>query len=290
MADAESWTVAKVLRWAQDDFSKRNFDSPKLEADLLLGECLGMDRVQLIRESLRPLHPSELARFRALIQRRRSGEPIAYILGFREFRGLKFRVDSRVLIPRPDTETLVEVALARTQRSYAFGNALDLCTGSGCVAIAFRHERLTWHVIGADISEAALELAQENSIRLSCAFGMSWLKSDLFEGIPPRLRFDLITANPPYIPSGEIPSLEVDVREFEPRLALDGGTTGLDLVERIIPTAFERLNPGGVLALELHYDQASRVQELLAERGFTEITATKDYGGHLRVLSGVKPL
>jgi len=286
---AESWTIGKVLRWAQDDFSKRGLSAPRLDAELLLCECLTLNRVQLITDSSRPLTADELAAFRDLIKRRRGGEPIAYILGRREFWGLNFRTDKRALVPRPDTETLVEVALERTRHLNLFGTALDVCTGSGCVAIAFHRERPTWRVMGSDISTDALELARENALRLGSVWGMSWLESDLFEQIPATRKLDLITANAPYIPRAELAELDVDVREFEPSLALDGGEDGLDLIRRLAPAALERLAPGGVLALELHYDQANRVEALLSELGFENTLRKKDYAGHERVVSAQKP-
>ncbi|MBX3182851.1 MAG: peptide chain release factor N(5)-glutamine methyltransferase [Polyangiaceae bacterium] len=282
----EAWTVTKVLRFAQADFQKRDFDSPRLDAELLLGACLGLSRVELLMEAARPLSPSELGAYRELIQRRRKGEPIAYILGRREFHGLDFRVDSRVLVPRPDTEVLVEVALTRTRARDQFGEALDLCTGSGCVAIAFRSARPGWRVMGVDVSRDALRVAQENALRLGCVFGMCWREGDLYDAVPAPQRFDLITANPPYIPSQELAELAPDVRDFEPRLALDGGPDGLDVIRRVVAQAGGRLRSGGVLALEVHYDQAPRVEQLLKDSGFTETSRSRDYGGHERVVSG----
>ena len=155
-ATAEPWTVARVLRWAAEDFGKRGITSARLDAELLLGRVLGLDRVHLLLESTRPLSDEELAAYRALIKRRRAFEPIAYILGEREFYALPIRVDRRVLIPRPDSETLVDVALSRTETRSMFGRALDLCTGSGCVAIAFAHQRPTWPVTASDVSPVGM--------------------------------------------------------------------------------------------------------------------------------------
>ncbi|MBI3203876.1 MAG: peptide chain release factor N(5)-glutamine methyltransferase [Myxococcales bacterium] len=283
---AETWTIAKVLKWAIDDFKGRGIDSARLDAELLLAEALGFDRIRLITESLRPLTPPELGAFRALIKRRRGGEPMAYILGRREFFGLDFRVDPRVLIPRPDTEVLVEVALERTQAAYMFGKALDLCTGSGCVAIAFAKQRPTWRVTATDISEAALGLAFENAQRLGAVFGMSFSAGDLFAAVPAAERFDLITANPPYVSAPEALKLDRGIREFEPAVALCSGADGLDLIRRIVSDASAHLAPGGVLALEVQYDQAERVVGLFEAAGFTQIEKRRDLGGHERVVSG----
>jgi len=283
---AEPWTVARVLRWAADDFRKRNPASPRLDAELLLAEALGTDRIRLVIEADRGLTDAELGRFRELIRRRRSGEPVAYILGRREFYGLGFTVDRRGLVPRPDTETLVEVALERTRARSMFGRALDLCTGTGCVAIAFAKARPTWRVTASDVSAEAAELAWENARRLGVAFTVGVHQGDLFEPHGEQ-RFELVVANPPYIPTGDIAGLEPDIREFEPRLALDGGADGLDLVRAIVAGAPARLEPGGVLALEIQYDQAARTRELFEAAGFADLAVRRDCGGRERVVSGV---
>jgi release factor glutamine methyltransferase len=285
----EAWTIARVLAWATADFRARGLDRPRLDAEVLLADALDLDRVRLILESKRELTPDELGRFRERVRRRRTGEPVAYILGVREFYGLSFRVDSRVLIPRPDTETLVEVALDRTRRRDMFGNALDLCTGSGCVAITFAKKRPTWRVTALDLSEDALALARENALRLGAIFGVRFVPGDLYAGLDPRERFDLITANPPYIPASAIGALDPTIRDFEPRLALEGGDDGLEVIRRIAAEAPAHLAPGGVLALEIQFDQGERVRELVAQAGLTEIETRRDYGGHERVVSAVLP-
>jgi release factor glutamine methyltransferase len=191
-----------------------------------------------------------------------------------------------VLVPRPDTETLVEVALTRTQSRSLYGRALDLCTGSGCVAVSFALERRTWRVTGLDVSDGAARLARENSERLGAAFTTRWLVGDLFEPLDTSERFELITANPPYIPKAELATLDADVRDFEPHLALDGGEDGLSLLRRVIEAAPNYLEPGGVLAVEVGHDQASRVSELFSARGFRAIEQKRDYGRIERVVSG----
>ncbi len=227
-------------------------------------------------------------RFRELLRRRRAAEPIAYLLGQREFYGIAIRVDRRVLIPRPDTETLVEVALERSRPRSAHGQALDLCTGSGCVAIAFARHRSGWTVVGADISEEALQVAEDNALRVGNVLGLAWWQADLFSGLP-RGRFDLIMANPPYIPSSDVLTLDPMVRNFEPKLALDGGIDGLDITRRIVQEAPEWLEPDGILAIEVGFDQAPAVHELLATRGYADVARHKDYGARDRVISGRWP-
>jgi release factor glutamine methyltransferase len=285
---AEPWTVGRVIRWAAEDFAKRKNASPRLDAELLLGKVLAADRVRLLLEAQRPLSDAELAEYRELIRRRRAHEPVAYILGQREFYGHSFRVDRRVLVPRPDSETLVEAALERTKRRSMYGRAVDLCTGSGCIAISFAKARPTWRVTATDISEDAAALAWENATRLGAVFGLGIVTGDLFAPVGGR-RFDLVTSNPPYIPSADIAALDADVRDFEPRLALDGGADGLALVSRIVKEAPARLEAGGILALEVQFDQAERVEALFAREGFTHTLRHRDYGGHERVVSGVKP-
>jgi release factor glutamine methyltransferase len=283
---SEPWTVARVLRWAADDFRKRNNPSPRLDAELLLCAALGSDRVRLVLESDKLLLDAELGRYRELIRRRRSGEPIAYILGRREFYGLDFVVDRRGLVPRPDTEPLVEVALERTRTRSMHGRALDLCTGTGCVGIAFAKARPTWRVLATDVSPATAELAWENARRLGVAFTLGVDVGDLFAPVSGQ-RFELVLANPPYIPSRELAELMPDVRDFEPRLALDGGADGLDLVRRIVGGARSHLTVGGILAVEVGHDQAPRTRELFEQAGFREISVRRDYGGRERVVSGL---
>jgi release factor glutamine methyltransferase len=284
----EPWTIARVLGFATDDFRKRNNPSPRLDAELLLVNALGVDRVRLVIESDRRLNDEELGLYRALIQRRRTGEPVAYILGRREFYGLSFAVDRRALVPRPDTEILVEVALERTRPRSMYGRALDLCTGTGCVAVAFARARPTWRVTASDVSRDALGLAWENARRHGVAFSLRVAEGDLFAPFAGE-RFELVTANPPYIPSAELAELAPDIREFEPRLALDGGADGLDVLRAIVAGAARHLEAGGVLALEVGHDQAARVVALLESAGYGDVRVQRDYAGHERVVSAVAP-
>jgi release factor glutamine methyltransferase len=275
-----------VLRWATDDFHGRGIDSARLDAELLLGLAVTATRIQLVVDAKRPLSAEELARFRELVKRRRTFEPVAYILGEREFYGRRFRVDRRVLVPRPDTEALVEVALARTRHVSMSMRALDLCTGSGCVAVTLARERPTSTVYATDASADALAVARDNALRLG-AYNTVWTLGDLFDAVSPALRLDLVTANAPYIPTGELASLQIDVRRHEPRVALDGGADGLDVIRRIVVGAPRHLIPGGVLALEVGAGQAPSAIDLLHGGGFREVGARRDYGGIERVVSGV---
>lgn len=284
-AEDQPWTIGRVVAWAAQDFRQRGISSPRLEAELLLGHVLQSDRVRLLIDSERPLSPDELSEYRALIQRRRKREPIAYILGQREFFGLPIRVDPRVLIPRPDTEVLVETALRRTAHLDLHGKALDVCTGSGCVALAFASRRPTWEVYASDLSDAAVEVARDNTLRLGLPVVVR--RSDLFEAWDQR--FDLISANPPYITGEELPTLPPDVRDYEPHLALFGGEDGLDFYRRLATEAPPHLATDGVLATEVGYGQAPAVARLLQDAGFRHVQLERDYAGIERVVSAVSP-
>jgi release factor glutamine methyltransferase len=292
---SKEWTIADVLRWAADDFRTRGIESPRLDAEVLLARALGTTRIQLVVDAGRALSAEELARFREMVKRRRVHEPVAYILGEREFWGRVFRVDRRVLVPRPDTETLVEAALERTRHVSMSMRALDLCTGSGCVAITLAKERPTSVVYATDASEGALAVARENALRLG-AYNVALAAGDLYEACPARAgtadasqRFDVITANPPYIARGEMPTLMQDVRDFEPRLALEAGDDGLDVLRRVVAGAPAHLVSGGVLAVEVGAGQAPAVAELFRGAGFGAIELRRDYARIERVVSGVLP-
>jgi release factor glutamine methyltransferase len=285
----EAWTIARVLTWAAKDFKERGLDSPRLEAEMLLADALGTNRMQLILDAMRPLEKSELGAYRALLRRRREHEPVAYILGEREFYGLSFKVDSRVLIPRPDTESLVEAALERSDARDLHGALLDLCTGSGCVALAFAKQRPTWTVWASDRSADALAVAQDNALRLGCATSVRFVESDLFESVADHERFEVITANPPYIPTSDCETLMRDVRDHEPRMALDGGGDGFDIIRRLVPEALKRLASGGILAIEVGDDQADGAVRIFEESGFADVRRHQDYRAVNRVVSGVGP-
>jgi release factor glutamine methyltransferase len=282
-APQQTWTIEAIVRWATDDFRGRGIDSPRLDAELLLAHALGATRMQLIVDSKRPLSPPELGRFRDLVKRRRVREPVAYLLGEREFYGRKFRVDKRVLVPRPDTETLVEVALKRTRARSMSMRALDVCTGSGCVATTLGRERVTSHVLATDLSADALAVARDNALRLG-AYNVAFKRADLFAGLSGP--FDVVTANPPYIPSAEIATLDADVRNFEPRAALDGGADGLDLVRRVVDDARALLEDGGVLAVEVGSGQAGEPRAYFERSGYVEVEIARDYAKIERVVSG----
>jgi release factor glutamine methyltransferase len=283
---AQTWTIGKVLEWATADFRARGLPNPRLDAEVLLAFALGETRIKLVIDRDRPLAAEDLARFRELVKRRRAHEPVAYLVGVREFYGRAFRVDARVLVPRPDTEALVDAALQRTAHVSMSLRALDLCTGSGCVAVTIARERPTSRVHATDTSEGALTVARENALRIG-AYNASFARADLFEGLDPlRLRVDLVVANPPYIATAEIADLAPDIRDHEPRAAIDGGMDGLDLIRRIVDGAPAFLVAGGALALEVAAGQAPEVARLMSARGFQNVAATRDYAGIERVVAG----
>jgi release factor glutamine methyltransferase len=270
-----------------DDLRARGIDTPRLDAELLLGHALATTRIQLVIDAQRTLDLAELARLRELVRRRRSREPMAYILGVREFYGRPFRVDRRVLVPRPDTEVLIDVALERTRDVSMCMRALDLCTGSGCVAVTLARERPTSLVVATDVSEGALALARENAFRLG-AYNVALRGGDLFGAVAPECLFDLVTANPPYVPSSEMASLAPDIRDFEPRMALEGGDDGLAFLRRVVAGAAPHLaSKRGVLAVEVGAGEAPAVVGLFERAGFHGIEVRRDYARIERVVSGV---
>ncbi|MBI2395704.1 MAG: peptide chain release factor N(5)-glutamine methyltransferase [Deltaproteobacteria bacterium] len=284
------WTIRDVVAWMTDDLRKRSVEGARLDAELIVAQALGIDRVKVIVEGQRLLDPQELEAIRALFKRRRGLEPVAYLRGFREFYGRPFRVDRRVLIPRPDTETLIDVALERLRGHDLGARVVDLCTGSGCVAITLKLERPTLTVDATDLSEGAIAVARDNAQRLGAVWNVRFAAGDLFGPLgPPRRIHDLVVANPPYIATGEIAQLQPDIRDHEPRLALDGGEDGLVVVRRIVAEAPQWLRPGGALALELAAGQAEEVERLFLAAGFDDVRRAVDYGGHERVVSGRVP-
>jgi release factor glutamine methyltransferase len=276
----ETWTIGRVIAWTSEFFKRKGLDSPRLTAELLLGSVLSLDRVHLYTDFDRPLQKDELAAFRALVQRRASGEPTHYLLGRREFYGRSFRVDPRVLVPRPETEMLIEAAL-ECLGDHSQARALDLCTGSGCVGVTLAAERPSLRVVATDASLPALEVARENASAHGVADRVELRAGDLFAPVA-RERFELITANPPYVETSAIEGLSPEVRR-EPREALDGGPDGLTLIRRLITGAREHLSPGGCLLFEIGDRQGPAVLDLLGTAGFPGASVQKDFAGFDRI-------
>jgi len=258
-----------------------------LDAQVLLAHVVGKDRAWLIAHAGDPLSPDLAQAFMALARRRRDGEPVAYLTGVREFWGLSLRVTPDVLIPRPETETLVELVLARIPKDRDL-RVLDLGTGSGAIALAIAHERPRALVLATDVSSDALDVARDNAQRLGLG-NVEFVKSDWYERVALEWRgaFDLIASNPPYVAAADPHLKEGDVR-FEPERSLTPGGDGLGAIRKILVGARERLAPGGTLAVEHGYDQSEAVQTMFGAAGFADIVTAKDLAGIARVVSGVR--
>ncbi len=278
-----TWTTLAVLDWTTQRFAEAGISSARLEAQLLLAHVLQCTRMQLYTGFDKPLAEAELAAYRGLIKRRLAGEPVAYLLGEHEFWGLPLFVDEHVLIPRPDSETVVEVARDTLPDRSAPCRVLDLCTGSGAIALALAKELPAAHVIATELSPGAAAIARKNAERNGFAERVDVRLGDLFAPVAGE-RFDLIVSNPPYIPTAVIATLSAEVHR-EPRLALDGGADGLAFYDRICAQAAAHLLPGAALVLEHGYDQADAVGARLAAAGFEQITLTHDLGKNPRVTS-----
>ena len=257
---SEAWTARRVLAWATEDFGRRGIGSARLDAELLLSEALSIDRVGLYMGLERPLSDVELGAFRALVVRRRGREPIAYILGRREFYGRSFAVSPAVLVPRPDTETLVERALERLPWDGP-ARVLDLCCGSGAIGLTLAAERPDLSVDLSDVSSEALAVTERNREALGVAERTRCIESDLFARVEGR--YHLIACNPPYVRADELPELAPDVRDFEPALALVSGQSGLEIIERVAARAGDFLEEAGALQLEIGAGQAEAVESIL---------------------------
>ena len=286
---SEAWTIAKVSAWVAKDLSARGFGSARLEGDLLVAHALKLRRLDLFLRHDQPLRAEELSAIRALVERRRRHEPVAYLTGERDFYGRSFAVDRRVLIPRPETEHVVDAVIDWFRaRHRTEGALLDLCTGSGCIAVTCALELASLVVDAVDVSADALAVAESNVARHGLSARVSLHRGDLFSPLPPR-RYDVIASNPPYIASAEVPGLMPDVAKHEPHLALDGGVDGAAVILRLLDGVAERLLPGGMLVMEVGHDQGARVVAEAAARGLRDARMVKDLAGVPRVLVAHAP-
>ena len=281
---ADSWTNRKLLAWAQADFAKRGVESPRLDAELMLAEVLGLSRVQLYMDLERPLAPAELARFRVLVGRRRQREPVAYILGRRGFYGRDFQVSPAVLVPRPDTETVVDRALTILPAD-SQARVLDLCTGSGAIGITLAAERPGCAVDVTDLSADALAVARRNAGALGVATRMRFFEGDLCAPLPTGAAYALVVVNPPYLSEQELSSLMPEVAQHEPTMALVAGEGGLAFYRRLAHELPPFLALGARLLMEVGQGQASWVSaHFEATAGFAELSTFPDFGGVERVV------
>lgn len=270
---SRTWTIRELLQWATEDFSSRGVESPRLDAELLVAHALRLDRVGLYLDLNRPLLEEERAAIRPLVARRRGREPVAYILGHKDFYGRRFSVTPQVLIPRPDTETLVEHALDCIPID-APCNVLDVGTGSGAIAITIAAERPLARVHATDKSASALAVAVGNAEAHGVATRVRFEHTDL---VAAGARYDVIVSNPPYVSSGELATLQAEVRSYEPTMALDGGQDGLDVVRALLRAAESVTQAGAQLLVEVGLGQAAEVMRLAASKAaWREVTVYRD--------------
>jgi release factor glutamine methyltransferase len=286
-APMEVWTIKKLLEWVSEYFEDKGVDSPRLSAELLLCHVLGLERIQLYTLYDRVVESPQLAQLRALVKRAGEHEPIAYLVRRCEFYSLGLTITPDCLIPRPETEHLVEKAILFLRQRTGAQLVLDLCTGSGCIAAAVAKNVKDAHIIATDICDAALKVAAENMEKLKLTDTVRLLCGDLFDPIIEQLdkaRFDLIVSNPPYVSEPEYEALDKNVKEYEPKHALLAGADGLDVYKRIAEKVDDFLKPDGTLMMEIGYAQGPAVRQLLENSGiFKTITIEKDFANNDRI-------
>ena len=283
----EQWTIQKLLNWTAEYFAKNDIDSPRLSAEMLLSHVLDLERIELYTNFDQSPSRPQLDRLHTLVKRAAGHEPVAYLIGKTEFYSLDIKVTSDCLIPRPETETLVEKAVdflrARQGRQFVF----DLCTGSACIAIAIAKNCPDTQIIATDISDPALAVAAENIANHQLKERIELLSGDLFAPIIAGLdnaMFDLIVCNPPYVTAAEYDALDKNVKDYEPKGALLAGADGLDIYRRIIEKIDDFLKPDAAVMLETGYAQGRAVRELLEKTGcFGEIKIEKDHQNNDRI-------
>lgn len=283
---ARRWTSLEILDWTIAHFRAHDVAQPRLDAEILLAHVLGTQRIMLYAHFDRPLSPEERDALRPLVRRRAQGEPVAYLTGHKEFWSLDLEVTPSVLIPRPDTEILVEACLKAVEHTPA-PRVLDVGCGSGAVALAIASERRDATVHAVDQSAAACEVARRNAARLSLPVEVT--RSDLLSACPAETTYHAIVANLPYIRSDDMATLPRDVRDFEPHEALDGGPDGLAPILRLIKACPKRLTSGGWLFLEADPEQMPPIENALRQGGFAEVERHSDLAGLLRVVGARYP-
>jgi release factor glutamine methyltransferase len=278
----QAWTRAKAR------FAAAGLDGPVIDARLLVEAAAGATRTDIIADPHRPLSQEQENLLEDYIARRERREPVSHILGRKGFWKIMLSVNAHVLTPRPDTETVVERALRDFPEGRAF-NVLDLGVGSGAILLAILAERPAAKGLGVDVSEEALAVARENAANLGLESRVALLRGDWTFGLADS-GFDLVVSNPPYIPSADIEALEPEVRDYEPRRALDGGVDGLDAYRQLAPEILRVLKPGGRFAVEIGFDQSTAVENLFRDAGAGQVSTAKDLSDRDRVVQGVKPI
>jgi len=277
-------TLVDVLQKTEAWFRQHGIESARLDAELVLAHSLGTDRLQLYLQHDRPLTAAELEALRGLVARRAHREPMAWILGTKGFHAIDLAVRPGVLVPRPDTETLVDAALALIAEDEEVFVA-DVGCGSGAVGLAVAHARPGVRVYATDLAEEALACTRDNVTRLGLEQRVAVLRGDLLAPIPAHRPIDLVLSNPPYVTTAELAGLAPEVRDHEPRLALDGGRDGLDVIRRLLPEAVRRARRA--VLVEIGHQQGAIVRRICEEAGLTEVTVLPDLAGHDRVVRGV---
>ena len=279
-------TVLEVIKKTTGFFADKGIENPRLNAELLVGHALGLKRMQLYLKFEQPLTEAELEKIRPLVRRRSAREPVQYIVGETEFFGLKLKTDRRALIPRPETERLLEIVVTRLAGSPP-ARVLDLGTGSGAIALGLATAFPAAVVTAVDSSENALALARENAAALGLAERVNFLSSDWFSALPAGGLFELVVANPPYLSADETAQAAPEVRDFEPVAALTAGGQGLDELKKILADAPRFLAPGGLLALETGIAQHAELLRLAAAAGFSPAESLSDLAGRDRYVLAV---
>jgi len=284
----ETWTIGRLLTWTTDFLRRRGSESPRLDAEVMLAFVLDWQRVQLYTHYDDEVGERSRGDFRDLVRRRAEGAPVAYLVGRKEFYSLSFEVCSDVLIPRPETEFVVVEFLASCGKLER-PRVVDVGTGSGCLAVACAQHHPSAQITAIDLSSPALELARKNASKHGLAGRIDFRLGNLLEPVAGEEPFSAILSNPPYIPTGQIATLESGVRDHEPHLALDGGEDGLRIVSRLIDQAIVLLEPGGHLILEIGTAQEQPVRSLIeAHSGFDLLPTIHDLRNHPRVVRAVR--
>jgi release factor glutamine methyltransferase len=284
MATEQPWTIQRLLEWTTKYLTQKESESPLLDAQVLLADALRCRKIELYTRFEEVVPEDVRGRFRELIQQRVKGCPVAYLVGRKEFFSLAFEVNRDVLIPRPDTECVVDECL-RLTRAMNAPAILDIGTGSGAIPVAVARHHDTAVLTATDVSAPALEVAKRNAAKHGVAGRIRFLHGDLFAPVPPGETFDVILSNPPYIPTADITGLAAGVRDYEPHTALDGGPDGFALFDRLIAAAPAYLKPGGYLIVEIGSPQERQAREKIEAHGGYDLDTTLfDSAGHPRVL------
>lgn len=283
--EKEPWTIKRLLDWTAEHFEKRDTDNPRLRAEVLLAEALDCPRIELYTQFATVPSGDSLKNFRSWVKRHAAGEPVAYLVGSKEFYSLKFSVDTNVLIPRPETEhVIIEAIEAVKSLGLPVPRIADVGTGSGCIAVTLATQLPASQICAIDLSRAALDVAQRNANDHNVGANIQIIESDLFAAVPDQ-QFDLVVSNPPYIGTAEQNTVADSVRDFEPHVALFAGQEGMDVIRRLVASSVERLSENGYLIVEISPFILERCQALIRETsGLEWVKLVNDYSGHARVL------